>query len=393
MPLRRMLLFALAVPLTVWLYLTVERHVTEMYGPAVVDRSPGGVTLLSGTHAMDRLYGSMQGPFTVQRKVRLLPGDAEDLLWLRGIRITAVDPDGETETSPEFFCHANLTLTAGDESLARHTRLFAGATHVDWRLFTLVPGRLDVHLPEGFGIPIYASESLDLLSMSLNQSVPDGTVKLRFKTEVDFVRDRDRDSPMKPLFRRALYGYEEVTEADPRLAHTMKGNHPGQTCGPFTGNASVGSGGATCAGGNAPLGQAASRHGFVEALGPQKAIHWMVAPGHYERTTAVADQLDLPFDTTLHYVTGHLHPGGVSLTLVDRTVGETLFTLRSRDFADRWGVALVEERSYPEGLPLYAGHDYDLITVYDNRGGGDIDAMAILYLYLYDGTFEPPAGV
>jgi hypothetical protein len=56
-------------------------------------------------------------------------------------------------------------------------------------------------------------------------------------------------------------------------------------------------------------------------------------------------------------------------------------------------LAHVEERSFPGGIPIHADHDYELITVYDNRGAEDIDAMAILYLYLYDRTFEPPAGV
>ena len=34
------------------------------------------------------------------------------------------------------------------------------------------------------------------------------------------------------------------------------------------------------------------------------------------------------------------------------------------------------------GFPIYKNHDYELITVYDNPTGHDIDAMAVLRLYV-----------
>jgi hypothetical protein len=42
----------------------------------------------------------------------------------------------------------------------------------------------------------------------------------------------------------------------------------------------------------------------------------------------------------------------------------------------------------PEGLPIHRDHDYELVTIYDNPTDHDIDAMAILYLYLLDKSFQ-----
>ena len=44
-----------------------------------------------------------------------------------------------------------------------------------------------------------------------------------------------------------------------------------------------------------------------------------------------------------------------------------------------------------EGLPLSAGHEYGLTSVYDNTSGSQRNAMATLYLYLFDPQIKLPA--
>jgi hypothetical protein len=367
---RSRLLPAVAVPVLVAAYFAVEHRA----GLADAGRILGGagegpMVLLSPTFTLDRLYGSMQGPYANQEGIRLAPADPEETVWVTGIETEVLDRDGATPISPEFFCHANLTLSLEDNTPEAHNAAFGGRTHLDWRLFTLVPGRLSLHLPEGFGIPVQGGEPLDYLAMSLNQNVADRTVHARFRTRIAWVRGAEAPLAMKPLFRRALYGYEPLGGGAGAVA-CAGGSHPGQACGPF-------------------LGTAASEHAFVAGLGKAKAIHWMIPPGRYESRTPVDDQMGLPFDTTVHYVTAHLHPYGVSLGLRDVSAGEDLFVLRSEDFADRVGVARMEELAIPEGVLLRRDHRYELITIYDNPTSKNIDAMAILYLYLLD----RPSGV
>jgi hypothetical protein len=369
---KRYLLLVPAVAILVGGYFTVEHiagraDAAQLIGNDVSDSGNASLTMLSKTYTLDRIYHSMQGPYGVLEGIRLEKEHPQSLIWVTGVETTVMGRDGETAISPEFFCHANLTLSERGNKPEEHNAAFGGNTHLDWRLFTLVPGRLTVHLPAGFGIPVRGGETLDFLAMSLNQNVTDRTVLARFRTKVDYVAD-GAGPPLRPLFRRALYGYEPMGHAV-KDAACMGGSHPGQACGPFQG-------------------RTASKHGFVASVGPEKTIHWLVRPGKYESRTSVDDQLDLPFDTTVHYVTGHLHPFGVSLALQDVTTGDTLFVIRARDWDDRLGVSHMDEISSQEGILLHRDHHYELITDYDNTTQNDIDAMSILYLYCLDRSFE-----
>ena len=120
-------------------------------------------------------------------------------------------------------------------------------------------------------------------------------------------------------------------------------------------------------------------------------MHWLIPPGRYESHVPVTEQLAVPYDTTAHYATGHLHPYAKSLALVDTTAQRTLFTIHSRDFDDRIGVAEMEELSLPQGVELFKDHQYELVTVYDNPTSEPVDAMSILYVYSLDKQFRPEA--
>lgn len=267
--------------------------------------------------------------------------------------------------SREFFCHSNLTFTPQALSERRTRGTFTPVP--DLQLVTLVPGRLEVSLPEGFGLPVFSDEPLDYYSMSLNLNEHDGARRVRFRTTISFTPDGARDRPMTPLFRRALYAYEPIGKRSP---YTMcqSADHPGAACGMF-------------------VGQGAS-NAFLDSIGKTNTMHWMIPPGRYESRVPVTDQLELPADTTAHYVTAHLHPYARFVSLVDTTTGMTLFTIWSKDFADRRGVAHIDEWRSIDGVPLHGTHSYELVTVYDNPTAQPIDAMSILYVYAVDTRFQ-----
>ena len=112
--------------------------------------------------------------------------------------------------------------------------------------------------------------------------------------------------------------------------------------------------------------------------------HWVVPPGHHIYTTEITPQLNLPFDTTIHYATIHVHPFARGMELRDMTTGTTIFRLHSQDWPDRVGVAYVEEFKSTEGIPIQRDHRYELSAEYDNTTDTDTDAMAILYLYFLE---------
>jgi hypothetical protein len=309
------------------------------------------VTLLSVPHTIDRTYESMTGPRSIHPSIELGKSLSQPgLLWITGIRSEMVGLDGITPLSSDFFCHSNLEFSGASRRVRQFNGDFTGLP--DFRLATLIPGRMDLRLPYGFGIPVYSDEQMHLFTMSLNLNKPDTSLQVRFKTTISIVPQatlNQNHGGMKPLFRRALYGYEE----------------------------------------SRPKGQPWNHrdHGAEAAAMGQTAPHWLIAPGPYRNTVPVNEQMQLTDNATVHFATAHLHPYARSLSLRDVTTGETLIVIRSKDLEGRRGVADMETWVSEAGVRVARDHRYELVTVYENTTDKPIDAMAILYLYMLDERF------
>lgn len=368
---------------------------------------------VSRSYMLDQVYGSMQGPSGNHPAIGLMPDrPADETVWLTGIETQVVDAQNQQPISNEYFCHSNLTLNPEASSPEKHNKFFATPTHAEWRFFTLVPGRMSVRLPEGFGIPIRCGTPIDYFTMSLNQNPGHPQRAVRMQTTLS---GRSNDGPgraPRPLFRRAVYIYQqhEPLKKKPVPAAKNSGTHEGELCAEDCKTQQTGRTpsralvvespkppapstlptpapkppahpGETCCVENA------SRDGVLMRFGRQNTVHWMVPPGKHIYRTEVSEQLELPFDTSVHYVTGHLHPFGKNMRLVDMQSGATLFEIKAECFNDRLGVAQMSEISSREGVRLSKAGRYELLAEYENTQDKPIDAMAILYLYALD---EPP---
>lgn len=349
------------------------------------------VTVLSDEYNLDRLYLSMQGPRGNQPAICLAERpECDKTIWLTGVETEIVDADSLEPLSGEFFCHANLTLNPDTTTPEAHNASFDRPMHADWRLFTLVPGRMDLHLPEGFGIPLKGDTLVDYFTMALNLNAgPKRRVRLR--TAITYADGKSM--PIRPLFRRALYVYQQHAQPENTPGEHLTSasrSHQGELCAEvcaadqqgktlswFTSQGDLAPlhPGATCCVTNA------SSDGVVAQFGQQNTIHWMVPPGRHVYRSEVTEQLNLPCDTTVHYVTGHLHPYGKRLWLRDLATGEIIFEITGENYEDRLGVARISEIATPAGVPISKNRRYELVCEYNNTGASDTDAMAILYLY------------
>ena len=118
------------------------------------------------------------------------------------------------------------------------------------------------------------------------------------------------------------------------------------------------------------------------------AGHWVVPRGRHEYRTLVTDQLQIPFDTTVHFVGVHVHPHSESLELRDLTTGESVWKGVQQNSRTRVGLDWIDYFSSEQGFPIYKDHQYELISVYDNPGAGRADAMASMFLYYLDREFD-----
>lgn len=353
--------------------------------PEPEDGAPGKPTLteelykelLSDRYHVNRKYRSMKGPYS-QQEFQLGEGEEAELLWITGYRAVMVDGDGETPMPQEFMCHSNLDLDP-----RQHNRLFGSRNPISGRLFTLSQGQLEIHLPEGFGLPVLSTEALELTTQVLNLNHDEITVDVRHKVKIDYVRQKDLGVPIKPLFPLAVYGLASLEE-EPltfgRLDDARESSGEGEEH----------AGGEEDHGPSCLVRSNAATHEYEDPFGRRFTGHWVVEPGREVNRTLVTEILDLPFDTTVHYIAVHLHPFAESLELRDLTTGESVFKSRVRPAEKGIGIRHVDYFSSREGVALFKGHDYELVSVYDNTSGEEQDSMAVMYMYLLDQRFEAP---
>jgi hypothetical protein len=317
------------------------------------------LTLVSAGYRLDKVYHSMEGPWSVQSGFQLATTASPARMWLTGIDTQVVDAKSEAPVSQEFFCHSNL-------SFANNGGSRDGKTYIDSRLFTLAPGRTSIELPPGFGMPVPADAPLDYLTMSLNLNPRTEPMNIRMRTQLHTIAADQPGAPTKTLFRRALYVLQRENGPEHKSCNAKSGvDRPDLGCGEWT---KV----------NLPNGST--------MLMPSEGMtnHWTVPQGDHIYTSDITPQLNLPFDTSVHYATIHVHPFARWMELRDLTTGQTALHLTSQDWPDRIGVAHVDEFKSIDGIPILRSHHYELAVEYNNTSDSTTDAMAILYLYLRD---------
>jgi len=321
----------------------------------------GSGEFLSETYKMDRLYKSMMGPASLQ-KVLLKRGPKSELLWITGIASTIVGADGEARAPQDFMCHTNV-----DFNVKRHMKIFGWSKSAHNRLFILSQGQNEVRFPPGFGIPIMSKERLRLSTQVLNHNEKDGVFTVRHRTKIDFIADKNLRGPMIPLYAKSVYSLALLPGQDPELVKSAPKGMEVR---------------------NRPT---TSKKTFTGPNGLLYIGHWTVKPGRETLITPVSWILKLSSDTTVHAISTHLHPFAESLELVDVTAGRSVFKSRADNYSEKIGLSRVQGYSSEEGIPIYADHDYELISTYNNTTSEDQDSMAVMLLYLRDHEFRKPS--
>ena len=326
--------------------------------------APRSAQLLTRVFTVDGIYRSMKGPMATD-EIYLLETEEPELLWITGYRAEMVQPDGVTLASEEFMCHSNL-----DYDVMQHKEYFNWSKTTSGRLFTLSQGQLAIEFPEGYGTPLLSNEALSSSNQVLNLNYENGTDPVRHKVSIDFIRDRDLRTPMKPLFMRAAFGLKLLEGQDGYygVSEPNEEEH-GEGC---------------------LMGQAAGGRRIHDGFGRTFIGHWVIKPGREENRTLATEWMDLAFDTTVHAIAIHVHPFAESLELRNLTTGESVFKSKIRGAGERIGISQLDSFAGTEGIPLFKDHEYELVSIYDNPTDQDYDSMAVMMLYMLDQEFEKP---
>lgn len=331
---------------------------------------------------IDKIYKSMEGP-TSNILYRLSePEEDPELTWITGFRVNVLDEDAQKPKSWDFNCHANFDI----KDLKQHIGKFRRNTSVSQiRLCVISEGQEEVQFPKGFGIPVDSKTPLRMSNMALNLDPSVRDEDIIFRNSIQFVRDSDLDYQMTPLYpiggvvmvsltgAKACFNVEDMTPEQLEVACL-----PGR---PATVDLAE------------PDRADATQRQFTDSHGQEFTGHWLVAPGREERRTLITSQMNLQYDTRIHYIVAHMHPYAVSLTLRDVTDDKTLFVCEFETAEERGNLLGCNYYSSEEGIPIYQDHDYELVSVYDNRSDEDQTAMAIMYMYAVDKRFKKPGAL
>jgi hypothetical protein len=306
---------------------------------------------------MDQSYESMAGPGSLINGFSLSdkPEDAGKVFWLKSIRVEALQPDGQP-ASNEYFCHANLKF---DIPSPVHNSRFRERHHMPKRLLTLTEGRMRIDLPEGFGIPVFAETELgfDTMSHNLNHDPSQDAPRVKFRATVDFLTSgREKGKELRPLFRRTVYMYDATDKPDFQALAESDEEFCGTVDAQIKGLPRIG----------------------------DNPIHWSVPPGVHTYVLPADEQLFLSFDTTVHYAAAHFHQYCTWMRLVDKSTGKTILEFKGTPYPGERGMAAISDVVSQEGISLSSRASYELQVCYDNPTDKNIDAMAILYLYLLE---------
>lgn len=329
-----------------------------------ITRSNDRVDIVSKVYHIDKIYRSMTGPWS-QTKVRLLEQPKPELVWITGAEVKMLDILGRKRMPDEFMCHANLDLDS-----TRYCEQLGLSKTLDGRLFTLSQGQLSVEFPKGAGIPVRSDLPLDLVTQALNLNIQDANFDVRHHVTIHFVRDRDVQGKMIPLYESGVSS--QVTLEDHPLAFDVMDHG--------TGTQIMG----MCIPGQ----KAVQWDEGEDRYGRRFTGHWVVPPGHQENRTRVTSIIDVPDDTKIYAIAVHMHPFAESLELRDITENKSLFKSRARNFSDKIGLDDVDSFASDEGIPVYKNHEYEMVCSYNNTTDENIDSMAVMYLYLGDTEFD-----
>src|SRR5947208_13786711 len=109
--------------------------------PAAKAKADGLQTLVSDPYRLDKIYRSMEGPWSIQSGIHLATGAESGVLWVTGLETEVVDAAVEKPISQEVFCHSNLTFAEHGRTPLQYNHQSAGVISRNWCWFTLVPGR------------------------------------------------------------------------------------------------------------------------------------------------------------------------------------------------------------------------------------------------------------
>ncbi|MBT6029159.1 MAG: hypothetical protein HOH13_02550 [Crocinitomicaceae bacterium] len=362
-----LLLFSLALACTLYFFYQplktwLKSSIGTQNGWDVIRTGNGRVNriaLTSPKFLVDTLYPSMTGP-AATHYFNLEHSFGAKINWLLGYSTYVISSEGNI-LSDDFLCHNNLDYNAA--AYYHHWGLKGRAESLVPRLATLTQGQTAIQFPKGYGIPLKSTQVLSATTQVLNVTDKKINQEIYHKIELDYTSNKNLNPHLKPLFQQSVMVLVEVDTN--KLAEKIR--QPDVDCLPVLTTINA-------------LNVCRSGEVFTG--------HWVLPEGKDTIVRDVTNLLNLPFSTSLHYASVHVHPHCVSLELIDRSTGKSIFKSRINNDSKQSRMYHIEAFSSEEGIKLFQDHSYELVCITDHQLKEKRDMMAVMLLYLRDYELE-----
>ncbi|WP_130736886.1 hypothetical protein [Flavobacterium sp. J27] len=307
--------------------------------------------MVSPTFLIDGIYKSMEGPKS-SRYIQLSQDD--DLLWITGFEVEAIDAKTNASISKDFICHMNVDINDINYYTNWHLENRIGKQYP--RLTSLSNGFEKYSYPEGFGIPIKGNDYLYITSQALNHNYTSIFKKIKHEVTITYQK---YDGSQKPLLSKTVF-----------IQLPYNKNNP------FEESLNAGS--------NQCIPVETKNHSYMDKEGNMLSGHWVVPKGKNSYHSNINEQLDLRDSLRLHFAAIHVHPFATSIALYDKKENKVLFKSAISNYKDKTGLIEVTPFSSKEGIWLYKNHDYELRLEVNNTSETNQDMMGSMFLFFYD---------
>lgn len=307
--------------------------------------------MLSPTFLIDGIYKSMEGPKS-SRYIQLNQND--NLLWITGFDVKAVDAETNKEISKDFICHMNVDLNDSNYYTAFGLQDRIGKQYP--RLTSLSNGIESFNFPNGYGVPIKGNEFLYITTQALNHNQPKVFKKIK---HLITVQHENYNGSQKPLMSKTVFIQLPYNKENPFKSPLDPGSNQ---CIPVE----------------------TKNHSYMDKNGNTLSGHWVVPVGKNTYKSSITDQLQIKDSLRLHFSAIHVHPFATSISLKDKTTNSTIFKSDISNYTDKIGLIKVEPFSSEEGVWMFANHEYELILETNNTSTVDQDMMGSMFLFFYD---------
>ena len=163
----------------------------------LVENIANDYKMLSPTFLIDGIYKSMEGPKS-SRYIQL--NQTDELLWITGFDVKAVDAKTNEIISNDFICHMNVDLN--DVNYFGNWNLNDRIGKQYPRLTSLSNGFVSFDFPEGYGVPIKGNEFLFITTQALNHNEKSIFKKIKHLVTV---KNEKNNGKQKPLMSKTVY--------------------------------------------------------------------------------------------------------------------------------------------------------------------------------------------